>query len=144
MANFLTGAGIPVLSADSLVVGSSFESTVLLSCAKLFLNADDRESRFELAYALTKLGKIPTQLEPFIFQQEATSKGIPYLSGLFPGLQELFSQQESLYTFGARVFEAFGLLLEPNAMWTVVLICSTGFKPEKVPSPLCLHGGSGS
>jgi ATP-dependent exoDNAse (exonuclease V) beta subunit len=31
LANFLTGAGIPVLSADSLVVGSSFESKVLLS-----------------------------------------------------------------------------------------------------------------
>ena len=67
LANFLTGAGIPVLSADSLVVGSSFESTVLLSCAKLFLNPDDRESRFELAYALTKLGKIPAQLEPLCF-----------------------------------------------------------------------------
>ena len=131
LANFLTGEGIPVLSSDSLVVGNSFESTVLLSCAKLFLNADDRESRFALAYALTKLGKIPAQLEPFVFQQEATSKGIPYLSGLFPGLQELFSQQESLYTFGARVFEAFGLLLEPNAMVDSCLDLLYGFQTRE-------------
>ena len=131
LANFLTQEGIPVLSADSLAVGSSFESAVLLSCARLFLNADDRESRFALAYALSKLGKIPAQLEPFVFQQQTTSKGIPYLSGLFPGLQQLFSQQESLYTFGARVFEVFGLLLEPNAMVDSCLDLLYGFQTRE-------------
>lgn len=131
LANFLTQEGIPVLSADSLVVGSSFESDVLLSCARLFLNADDRESRFALAYALTKLGKVPVQLEPFVFQQETTAKGIAYLCGLFPGLQELFSQQESLYTFGARVFETFDLLRQPNAMVDSCLDLLYGFQTRE-------------
>ena len=107
---------IPVLSADSLVVGASFESKILLAAAKLHLNAGDRESLFELAFALTKLGKGPADLEAFTFQKNCVDGGLAYLQEVFPGAKKIKFAQQSLYQFGTQVFQTFGLLSSSNAM----------------------------
>lgn len=107
---------IPVLSVDSLVVGASFESKILLAAAKLHLNAGDRESLFELAFALTKLGKGPANLEAFTFQKNCVDGGLVYLQEVFPGAKKIKFAQQSLYQFGTQVFQTFGLLSSSNAM----------------------------
>ena len=116
LANFLVQHDIPVLSADSLVVGASFESKILLAAAKLHLNAGDRESLFELAFALTKLGKGPANLEAFVFQKNCVDGGLTYLQEVFPGSKKIKFAQQSLYQFGTQVFQTFGLLSSSNAM----------------------------
>lgn len=116
LANFLVQHDIPVLSADSLVVGASFESKILLAAAKLHLNAKDRDSLFELAFALTKLGKGPADIEAFTFQKNCVDGGLAYLQEVFPGAKKIKFAQQSLYQFGTQVFQTFGLLSSSNAM----------------------------
>ena len=116
LANYLTQKNIPVLSADSLVVGSSFESKLLIACAKIHLNNNDRASLFDAAFALTKLGKLPNELEGFVFQKNSVDQGLSYLQKVFPGAKKLGFVQNSLYHFGTMVFETFGLLASSNAM----------------------------
>lgn len=116
LANFLTQKNVPVLSADSLVVGASFESKLLIACAKIHLNSTDRESLFEAAFALTKLGRLPNGLEGFVFQKNTVDQGLSYLQNVFPGAKKIGFVQNSLYHFGTMVFETFGLLGTANAM----------------------------
>lgn len=116
LAQHLISAGIPVLSADALKVSSSFESAVLLACAKLYLDPAQRQSRFDLAYALSKLGAAPPELEAFVFQQNTVVEGMTFLGSVFPKAAGLLLPQESLFGFGTQVFEAFGLLERPNVM----------------------------
>jgi len=116
LANYLTQKNVPVLSADSLVVGASFESKLLIACAKIHLNNTDRESLFEAAFALTKLGQLPEKLEGFVFQRNTVDQGLSYLQQVFPGAKKIGFVQNSLYHFGTMVFETFGLLGTANAM----------------------------
>ena len=97
-------------------MGASFESKILLAAAKLHLNAGDRESLFELAFALTKLGKGPADLEAFVFQKNCVDGGLTYLQEVFPGSKKIKFAQQSLYQFGTQVFQTFGLLSSSNAM----------------------------
>jgi len=116
LANFLVQHDIPVISADSLVVGASFESKILLAAAKLHLNTGDRDSLFELAFSLTKLGKGPAGIEAFTFQKNCVDGGLTYLQEVFPGANKIKLAQQSLYQFGTQVFQTFGLLSSSNAM----------------------------
>jgi len=128
LANFLVQHDIPVLSADSLVVGASFESKILLAAAKLHLKAGDRESLFELAFALTKLGKGPADLEAFTFQKNCVEGGLAYLQKVFPGAKKIKFAQQSLYQFGTQVL--------PRS------ICCSGSKVWGVPYRICRVGGT--
>ena len=116
LANFLVQHDIPVLSTDSLIAGASFESKLLLAAAKLHLNAGDRESLFDLAFALTKLDKGPANIEAFTFQKNCVDGGLAYLQEVFPGAKKIKFAQQSLYQFGTQVFQTFGLLSSSNAM----------------------------
>lgn len=116
LANYLTSQHIPVLSADSLVLSNAHESALILAAAKLFVQAEDKPARFELAYALTKLSTLPSEVDHFTFQKEVVDRGISALIQHFPLAAGLLSAAENLFTFGVRVFDAFGLLTRPNAM----------------------------
>ena len=116
LANFLTSKHIPVLSADSLVLSNAHESALILSAAKLFVQGGDKPARFELAYALTKLGTLPKEADHFTFQKDVVDRGIPALIQYFPLAAGLLDAAENLFTFGVRVFDTFGLLDAPNAM----------------------------
>ncbi|MEY2963683.1 MAG: hypothetical protein RL754_944 [Bacteroidota bacterium] len=116
VAQFLVTNGYPVLSGDSLIVGQSYESKILVACAQLHLQPNHRESLFELAYALGKLGKAPVSTDPFTFQYNVVHNGLRAAIKHYPLAAKLLQPQSSLYSFGAQVFHAFDLLLEPNAM----------------------------
>lgn len=116
LSSYLVNHNIPVLSADSLILGASFESQLLHACAHLQLKPNDKEQRFKLAYALEKLGKIPGGLNVFEFQAQTVQNGLSYLTTLFPNADALNKHFQSLYHFGSSVFNAFHLLSLPNAM----------------------------
>lgn len=116
LANFLTAQNIPVLSADSLVLSNAHESALVLAASKLFVQHNDKEARFELAYALTKLGVLPKDVDGFTFQKSVVDQGVKALVPYFPVAAQLLEPAENLFNFGVRVFDAFGLLTTPNAM----------------------------
>ena len=116
LSQYLTKEGYPVLSGDSLIVGQSFESKILFACAQLHLQPNHKESLFELAYALSKLGKGPAELDPFTFQKSLVKNGIRHGIPYYPGIGQLLQPQDSLYSFGALVFQTFDLFTAPNAM----------------------------
>ena len=116
LANYLTSQHIPVVSADSLVLSNAHESALVLAASKLFIQSTDKEARFELAYALTKLDTLPKEADHFTFQKAVVDRGIHALISTFPRAAQLLDAAENLFTFGVRVFDTFGLLEGANAM----------------------------
>lgn len=116
ISNFLVRHGVPVLSADSLVLGASFESRILAAAAALYLNPNNKEARFELAYCLEKLSLLPEGTEAFIFHRDVVRDGISALEPYFPNWGVLRQTFNSMYHFGASVFTVFGMLQSSNAM----------------------------
>ncbi len=116
ISNFLVREGVPVLSADSVILGSSFEGRILAATAALYLNPEDKEARFELAYSLEKLHLLPEGMEAFVFHRAIVQEGLRALEPYFPQWGALRQTFNSMYHFGATVFHVFGLLQRSNAM----------------------------
>ena len=68
IANYLTNNGCPVFTSDGLILGNSHEGKLLHAAFKMYLNPEDKASRFALAHSLVRQNKVPAE-EGFILEK---------------------------------------------------------------------------
>ena len=115
VANYLTNNGCPVFTSDGLTLGNSHEGKLLHAAFKMYLNPEDKPSRFALAHALVRQNKIGAE-NGFILEKATASFGISALIKLFPKVSRLLHPADSLFDFAIRAFDIFGYLDTPNAI----------------------------
>ena len=118
VGNYLTENGVPTLSADALVVGSSWEGVVLDALFSLCIDPASKETRMKLAYALDRLGLKPAHEESFAFYKRLVqSRDIwEALESHYKGVAQIQQGRLSLYALGQQLFGALGLLKGQNRM----------------------------
>jgi ATP-dependent exoDNAse (exonuclease V) beta subunit len=114
IANYLTNKGCPVFTSDGLILGNSHEGRLLHAASKMYLNPDDKQSRFALAHALVRQKKVPKE-DGFILEKNTTEFGASALIEHFPKASKLLRPSDSLFDFAVRTFDVFGYLDTPNA-----------------------------
>ncbi len=114
IANYLTNNGCPVFTSDGLILGNSHEGKLLHAAFKMYLNPEDKSSRFALAHSLVRQNKVPAE-EGFILEKSTASFGVSALLKHFPKASQLLRPADSLFDFAVRAFDIFGYLDTPNA-----------------------------
>ena len=80
----------------------------------MYLNPEDKSSRFALAHSLVRQDKVPAE-EGFILEKSTASFGVSALLKHFPKASQLLRPADSLFDFAVRAFDIFGYLDTPNA-----------------------------
>ncbi len=114
IANYLTNNGCPVFTSDGLILGNSHEGKLLHAAFKMYLNPEDKPSRFALAHALVRHNKLKAE-DGFILEKSTASFGVSALINDFPKVSQLLHPADSLFDFAFRAFDIFGYLDTPNA-----------------------------
>lgn len=119
LVQVLTTAGIPVISADSLLLGSAHESRLLAGLTALRTMPDNKQMRWLLADSLVQGGLISPPEGAFAFAtqiiQQPSGKAVELLEKYFPGLTAVFLAATDLYTFTRQAVSTLGLGGQNNA-----------------------------
>ena len=115
----LTTAGIPVISADSLLLGSAHESRLLAGLTALRTMPDNKQMRWLMADSLVQSGLISPPEGAFAFANKLISsvsvEAIAELENYFPNLKPVYTGATDLYTFTRELVAKFGLGGKNNA-----------------------------
>jgi ATP-dependent exoDNAse (exonuclease V) beta subunit len=119
LVQVLTSAGIPVISADSLLLGSAHESRLLAGLTALRTMPDNKQMRWLMADSLVQSGLLSPPEGAFAFAQKliqsTSGEAIDILESYFSGIKPIYAAATDLYTFTRQLVGKLGLAGKNNA-----------------------------